>query len=172
MSTTGKEEAKLMGHDLGLAAGPRGISIRPMRTADRLAVIKLDAAVFGQARTAYFERRLAALEHESNSDHQLIFLAAVSNDDEIIGFIMGTLTSGEFGLPHITGVIDSIAVHPRYRRQHIGRLLIETFLNRSAALGARAAYTLVQWDNWELLKVFHALGFSLPSTIPLERRIG
>jgi hypothetical protein len=51
-------------------------------------------------------------------------------------------------------------------------MLIETFLGRSAALGAKAAYTLVQWENWELLKVFHALGFSLPSTIALERQIG
>jgi hypothetical protein len=30
---------------------------------------------------------------------------------------------------------------------------------------------LVNWDNWTLLKVFHALGFTLASTIPLERRI-
>jgi ribosomal protein S18 acetylase RimI-like enzyme len=143
-----------------------------MRPADLSAVIKLDASVFGQARTAYFERRLATLEGEDTSDHQLIFLAAVTEDDEIIGFVMGTLTSGEFGLPHITAIVDSIAVHPSYQRRHIGQLLIETFLGRSAALGARAAYTLVQWENWELLKVFHALGFSLPSTIALERQIG
>jgi ribosomal protein S18 acetylase RimI-like enzyme len=143
-----------------------------MHPADLPAVIRLDASVFGQARTAYFERRLAALEREDTGDNHLIFLVAVTSDDETIGFIMGTLTSGEFGLPHITAIIDSIAVHPSYRRRHIGRLLIETFLNRSASLGARTAYTLVQWENWELLKVFHALGFSLPSTIPLERQIG
>jgi ribosomal protein S18 acetylase RimI-like enzyme len=161
-----------MDHDLRLADSPSGVSVRPMRPADLSAVIRLDASVFGHARTAYFERRLASLEREDTGDHQLIFLTAVTQDDEIIGFIMGTLTSGEFGLVHITAIIDSIAVRPNYRRRHIGQMLIETFLGRSASLGAKAAYTLVQWDNWELLKVFHALGFSLPSTIALERQIG
>jgi ribosomal protein S18 acetylase RimI-like enzyme len=144
-----------------------------MRQEDLPAVIKLDASVFGQARAAYFERRMAALEHEGSGNHQLIFLVASTHDeDEIFGFIMGTLTSGECGLPHITAIIDSIAVHHSFRRRHIGRQLIEAFLSRSAALGAREAYTLVQWENWELLKVFHALGFSVASTIPLERQIG
>lgn len=146
------------------------VSIRPMRPSDRASVIDLDARVWGKTRAAYFERRLAALEHADTS-HHLIFLAA-DYRDEIIGFVMGTLTSGEFGLAQVTAILDSIAVHPRYQRQHLGQQLIEAFLRQGAGLGARAAYTLVPWESWELLKVFHTLGFSLASTIPLERQIG
>lgn len=148
----------------------REVSVRPMRPSDVSVVIELDARILGQARTTYFQRRLAALEH-ADIGHHLIFLVA-DYHDEIIGFIMGTLAFGEFGLAQVTAIIDSLTVHPHYQRQHIGQQLIETFLSRSASLGARAAYTLVQWENWELLKVFHALGFSLASTIPLERQIG
>ena len=145
------------------------VSIRPMLRSDVSVVIALDARVFGKPRTAYFERRLAALEHPETGNH-LIFLVA-DYRDEIIGFIMGTLASGEFGLAQVTTIIDSLAVHPRYQRQHIGQHLIETFLSQSVSLGAKTAYTLVHWENWELLKVFHSLGFSLASTIPLERQI-
>jgi len=141
-----------------------------MRHSDLAAVIELDATVFGKPRAAYFERRLAALEHPDTGNH--LILLVVDSHDDIIGFVMGTLTSGEFGLAQVTAIIDSIAVQPQYQRQHIGRQLIESFLSQSASLGAKAAYTLVQWENWELLKVFHALGFSLASTIPLERQIG
>jgi ribosomal protein S18 acetylase RimI-like enzyme len=141
-----------------------------MQSSDTSAVIELDGRVLGKPRAEYFERRLAALEH-TDTGHHLIFLVADSRD-EILGFVMGTLTSGEFGLAQVTAIIDSIVVHPHYRRQHIGQQLIESFLSQSTRLGAKAAYTLVQWENWELLKVFHALGFALASTIPLERRIG
>lgn len=146
------------------------VFIRPMRPSDRAAVIELDGRVLGKLRPAYFERRLAALEH-ADTGHHLIFLVA-DYRDEMFGFIMGTLASGEFGLAQVTAIIDSIAVHPHYQRQHIGQQLIEAFLSQSVSLGAKAAYTLVQGENWELLKVFHALGFSLASTIPLERQIG
>jgi ribosomal protein S18 acetylase RimI-like enzyme len=144
------------------------VSIRPMRPSDISAVIELDGHVLGKPRTTYFERRLAALEH-ADTGHHLIFLVADCHD-EILGFIMGTLTSGEFGFAQVTAIIDSIAVHPLYQRQHLGQQLIETYLSQSASLGAKAAYTLVQGENWELLKVFHALGFSLATTIPLERQ--
>ncbi|MGO8949251.1 MAG: GNAT family N-acetyltransferase [Ktedonobacterales bacterium] len=147
------------------------VSIRPMRHSDLLLVIELDASVGGgKPRAAYFERRLAAIEH-SDTGNQVIFLVA-SSGSEVVGFIMGTITSGEFGLSQVTAIVDSIAVHPQYRHQNIGRQLIESFLSQSALFGATAAYTLVQWENWELLKVFHALGFALPSTILLERQIG
>jgi ribosomal protein S18 acetylase RimI-like enzyme len=157
-------------HSMSSRSRPE-VSIRPMRHLDVARVTLLDAAVFGGiSRAAYFQRRLAMTDR-SDTGNQLIFLVADS-DEGIIGFVMGTLTSGEFGLVQVTAIIDSIAVHPDYRRQHIGRRLIEAFLSDSAKLGAKSAYTLVQWENWELLKVFHALGFSMPSTIPLERQIG
>jgi ribosomal protein S18 acetylase RimI-like enzyme len=146
------------------------VSIRPMERSDLLAVMELDAHVFGEPRAAFFERRLAALELGDTS-HLLIFLVAVCHD-AILGFVMGTLASGEFGRAQVTAIIDSIVVHSNYRRHHIGQQLIESFLSQSLSLGAKTAYTLVQWENWELLKVFHALGFSLAPTIPLERQIG
>jgi ribosomal protein S18 acetylase RimI-like enzyme len=146
------------------------VLVRPVRHPDISAVTLLDASISaGQPRPAYFEERLAIIER-SDTGQQLIFLVADSRD-RIVGFVLGTLTVGQFGLPQITAVIDFIAVHPEYRRQHIGRRLIEAFLSQSAALGAKTAYTLVQWENWELLRVFHMLGFSMPSTIPLERKI-
>jgi len=146
------------------------VAIRPMRSSDLPVVIELDAQVYRKPRPMYFERRLSALEHSETGDH-LIFLVADYQGDTI-GFIMGSLTSGEFGLADVTAIIDSIAVHPRHQRQHIGQQLIESFLSRGASLGAKAASTLVPWENWELLKVFHALGFSMASTVPLERQIG
>jgi len=146
------------------------ISIRPMLHIDLSIVIELDAHVFGSTRPAYFERRLVALDN-LDAGSRAIFLVAVYRD-QVIGFIMGTLAYGEFGLTQVTAILDSIAVHPSYQHQGVGQKLAEAFMEQSALQGASSVYTLVNWDNWTLLKVFHALGFELAPTIPLERRIG
>jgi predicted N-acetyltransferase YhbS len=148
---------------------PREVSIRAMERADLAVVVELDALVFGDARSAYFERRLAAL-NETDADARMIFLVADCHGT-VIGFVMGTLVYGEFGLTQVTAILDSIAVHPQYQQQGIGRQMVESFIKRGTLQGAAAVYTLVNWDNWTLLKAFHSLGFVLASTIPLERRI-
>ena len=145
------------------------VSIRPMRQTDLSIVVELDAHVFGSSRPAYFERRLVVLD-SADSEMRAIFLVAIYQD-QVIGFVMGTLAYGEFGLTQVTAILDSIAVHPGYQHQGIGQKLAEAFMKQSAKQGASAIYTLVNWDNWTLLKFFHALGFELASTIPLERRI-
>jgi ribosomal protein S18 acetylase RimI-like enzyme len=145
------------------------ITIRAMEQADLAVVVALDALVFGSMREAYFERRLAVL-NARDSGTRAIFLVAEYRDT-VIGFVMGTLAYGEFGLTQVTAILDTIAVHPGYQQQGVGRQLIETFIKQSALQGGAAVYTLVNWDNWALLKVFHSLGFVLASTIPLERRI-
>ncbi len=145
------------------------VSIRPMQHADLAVVVELDAHAFGSARPTYFERRLRVLD-AADAETRAIFLVAVYRD-QIIGFVMGTLAYGEFGLTQVTAILDSIAVHPHYQHQGVGQQLTEAFIKQSAGQGASSVYTLVNWDNWTLLKVFHALGFVLASTIPLERRI-
>lgn len=145
------------------------VFVRAMQRSDLAAVIELDALAFGSARSTYFERRFAALD-SVDADTRTIFMVA-HYDDVVIGFVMGVLAYGEFGLAQVTAIVDSIAVHPRYQRQGIGRQLIKAFIQQSSRLGATTVYTLVNGENWNLLKAFHSLGFSLASTIPLERRI-
>jgi ribosomal protein S18 acetylase RimI-like enzyme len=145
------------------------VTIRPMQLTDLRIVVNLDAHAFGSARPVYFEQRLTVLD-STDAEMRAIFQVAVYRD-QVIGFVMGTLAYGEFGLTQVTAILDSIAVHPDYQHQGVGQQLIEVFIKQSAHKGASAVYTLVNWDNWTLLKIFHALGFTLASTIPLERRI-
>lgn len=145
-------------------------AIRPMRRDDLDAVVQLDARVAGATRRAYFERRLVALDEETAASHTLGLVA--DDGAAVIGFVMGTLTSGEFGFTEITALIDSIAVHPGQRHQRIGRQLVEAFLALCGACGARDVYTLVNWNSWEMLRFFDSVGFSLAPTVPLRKRIG
>lgn len=145
------------------------VIIRAMRQSDLPAIIQLDTQAFDSERPAYYEQRLATFD-PAHPEIPAVFLTA-DYHDTVVGFVMGTLAYGEFGLPQITAFIDSIAVYPGYQRQGIGQRLIETFIEESKRRGAVSVYTLVNWDNWLLLKTFHSLGFSLAKSVPLERRI-
>jgi ribosomal protein S18 acetylase RimI-like enzyme len=144
-------------------------TIRSMRSADRVAIIALDALIRGAARATYFERRLSVIEQASAADRHILLVA--EQDGAIVGFVMGTLAYGEFGLTETAAVLDSIGVHPRAQRRSVGRELVTAFLAAGARGGAERAYTHVDWQNWSLLKFFEELGFQLGTTIPLERRI-
>ena len=149
------------------------VTIRAMRSSDLDAVVELDASVFGEVRRAYFERRLSSLEGSGPAARTIGLVAEMPGAPaKLVGLVMGTLTSGEFGFAQVTALVDSIAVHPSQQRKGIGRQLAAAFLEESAALGARDVYTLVNWNAWDMLKFFDSLGFALASTVPLRRQIG
>lgn len=147
------------------------ITVRNIRPDDLNAVVELDARVFGEPRPAYFERRLAALDWGDPKSQNICLIAEDSGTGTIVGFVMGTLTSGEFGFTEVTALVDSIAVQPSWRRRGIGRQLASDFIAESARRGARDIYTLVNWSSWEMLKFFDSMSFSLAQTVPLCRRI-
>lgn len=153
---------------------PRGAessraTIREMRLDDLDAVVQLDARISGDSRRAYFERRLASLSTDRIDNHTLGLVAEV--DGVIVGFVMGTLTNGEFGFTEVTALVDSIAVHPDQQRRGIGQRLAGAFVAEGAARGVRDVYTLVNWNAWDMLKFFDSIGFSLTQTVPLRLHI-
>jgi predicted N-acetyltransferase YhbS len=149
--------------------GAPRVVIRPLRRADLDAMVNLDASVFGAPRRAYFEHRLASLGQTGPEVHTIGLLAEA--DGAIVGLVMGTLTHGEFGFSQVTALIDSIAVRPEHQKRGVGRQLAAAFLDESAEQGATEAYTLVNWNAWDLLTFFGSLGFALASTVPLRRSI-
>lgn len=146
------------------------VTIRTMRPDDLDAVAQLDARVFGEPRRAYFERRLAALTEYDPASHTLGLVA--EERGAVVGFVMATLTSGEFGFSQMTALMDSIAVHPAQQRHGTGRRLIEALVAESTSRGARDMYTLVNWNSWDMLKFFDSLQFGLAQTILLRRPLG
>lgn len=148
------------------------ITVRTVRAGDLSTLVELDAHIFGEPRHAYFERRLAALDRGDPVSQNICLIAEDGGTGTIVGFVMGTLTSGEFGFTEVTALVDSIAVQPGWRRHGIGRQLTSAFIAESVRRGAREVYTLVNWNSWDMLKFFNALGFCLTQTVPLRQRIG
>ncbi len=139
--------------------------IRVMRGADLDAIVAIDEKASGQNRREYYERKVAVLldrKHTINSS------LVAELDGGIVGFIMGDVYFGEFGIPETSGTIDSLGVDPKYQNRGIASELIDQFITNMRAVGVKKVYTLVNWDDFALEKFFSSHKFVPSKRINLE----
>jgi len=142
------------------------LEIRTLKKEDLGTLIKIDEKVLGESRKDYWEKRLAVM---SNKSSEVSLVAEV--EGQVVGFILGDISGWEFGVPESIGWMDTIGVDPAYQKRGIARALAHELIKNLKAIGVRTVYTLVSWDNWDLLQFFHAMGFTRGDMINLELKI-
>ncbi len=142
--------------------------IRVMRESDLQAIIDIDTKVTGTSRVEYYERKVASMLDKKGS---IATSLVADNDGHVIGFIMGNIYTGEFGIPQTTASLDTIGIDPDYSGQGIGTLLLEEFIRHVGVAGVKNIQTLVDWDDIQLMKFFNRSGFIPSKTLNLEKRI-
>ncbi len=133
---------------------PEDLDIHPL---DELAVdgiAALDEKISGTYSPEVWERRTM---YYIRRDPEGSFVA--ESDGKIVGFMLGEVRSGEFGLERPTGWIEVLGVDPDYRQQAVGRRLAEAMLERFRELGVERVCTLVSESREGLTRFFAALGF-------------
>jgi predicted N-acetyltransferase YhbS len=142
------------------------VKIRGLKTEDLDAIVKIDEKVLGENRKDYWERKLKSMNSKSS---QVSLVAEV--EGEVVGFILGDVSGWEFGVPETIGWIDTIGVEPVYQKKGVATALAHELIKNLKAIGVRTIYTLVSWNDWDLLQFFHAMGFTRGDMINLELRI-
>jgi ribosomal protein S18 acetylase RimI-like enzyme len=142
------------------------VEIRALKAEDLDAIVKIDEMVLGESRKDYWERRLALL---NNKFSQISLVAELHGG--VVGFILGDVSGWEFGVPETIGWMDTIGVDPAYQKRGIATVLARELIKNLKALGVKTIYTLVSWNDWDLLQFFHAMGFTRGDMINLELKI-
>jgi predicted N-acetyltransferase YhbS len=142
------------------------LEIRALKPEDLRAIAEIDEKVLGESRKDYWERRLALM----NSQSSQISLVA-EHQGEVVGFILGDVSGREFGVPETIGWMDTIGVAPAFQKKGVATALAHELIKNLKAIGVRTIYTLVSWDDWDLLQFFHAMGFTRGDMINLELKI-
>jgi ribosomal protein S18 acetylase RimI-like enzyme len=145
------------------------INIRLMKADDFDAVVGIDEKVLKAARPDYYEMRFEKLF--TSRDYLPTSLVAEDKDGAVVGFVMGELFMGEYGIFQEEATLDTIGVDPDYRRKGIGEQLINEFMDHLRDLGVQKIYTLVDWSDSKLIHFFSANQFSPSQTINLERSL-
>jgi ribosomal protein S18 acetylase RimI-like enzyme len=146
----------------------RAIKIRLMQADDFVGVIRIDEKVLKAARPEYYKLKFEELVQ--STDRLPTSLVAEDEDGTVVGFVMGELFIGEYGISH-EATLDTIGVDPDVQHQGIGKQLIKEFMDHLKALGARKIKTLVDSHDTRMMHFFNANQFSPSKTINLERSL-
>lgn len=152
------------------------IKIRSLTERDLDAVVEIDRKILGKTRREYWRRKIGFADIYPRP----ALVAEIG--DKVVGFILGYVSGWEFGVPDTVGWIDTIGVDPDYQNLGIGRTLftnlIENFKRTGKEAkpeakdtpieGVKVVYTLVRWNDWNLLRFFHKMGFKRGDMISLE----
>jgi ribosomal protein S18 acetylase RimI-like enzyme len=145
------------------------IKIRLMKAEDFDAVVEIDGKVLQASRPQYYEMKFEKLF--GSKDYVPASLVAEEEDGTVVGFVMGELYMGEYGIFQEKATLDTIGVDPAHQHRGIGERLINEFLDHLKKLGAQKVQTLVDWNDARLIHFFSANHFSPSKTINLERSL-
>ena len=145
------------------------IKIRLMKTDDFDAVVRIDEKVLKASRPEYYEMKFEKLF--KSKDYLPTSLVAEEEDGTVVGFVMGVLYMGEYGIFQEEATLDTIGVDPYYQHKGIGKQLINEFMDHLKTLGVQKINTLVDWNDSKLIHFFSANQFSPSKSINLERRL-
>jgi ribosomal protein S18 acetylase RimI-like enzyme len=144
------------------------IKIRLMKAEDFDAVVGIDGKVLKTSRPEYYEMKFEKLF--KSKDYLPVSLVA-EEDGNVVGFVMGEIYMGEYGIFQEEATLDTIGVDPDYQHKGIGEQLINEFMDHLRKVGVQKINTLVAWNDSKLIHFFSANQFGPSKTINLERNL-
>lgn len=144
----------------------RAVTVRLMQADDFDAVVEIDRKVLSASRQGYYEMKFDKLI--LSDDCLPTSLVAVDGGGAVIGFVMGELYVGEYGMQE-SATLDTIGVDPDCQQKGIGKKLIGEFFAHLRQMDVRKIITLIDPAQKELLHFFEANKFTPSKAISLER---
>lgn len=144
------------------------IKIRLMQANDFVAVTRIDEKVLKASRPEYYKLKFEDLVQ--STDRLPTSLVAEEEDGTVVGFVMGELFIGQYGISR-EATLDTIGVDPDYQYKGIGKQLLKEFMDHLKALGARKICTLVDSNDSRMMHFFTANQFGPSKTVNLERNL-
>jgi ribosomal protein S18 acetylase RimI-like enzyme len=138
------------------------LEIRPLSELDIGDIVRIDEKVTGRYRPDEWERRITYYIRR-DPDASLV----AEQGGKVIGFMLGEMRSGEFGLDEPTGWVAAMGVDPEAQGSGVGRRLGEAMLAYFRESGATKARTLVDEEMKDVGRFFEALGFKPAPLRPL-----
>ena len=130
------------------------VAIRPVEELDIEDIAAIDEKIGGRYRPDVWEKRVF---YYLRRDPEGSFVATARG--RVVGFMLGEVRSGEFGLEEPTGWVEVLGVDPGFQGRAVGRQLAAAMLGHFRAQGAHRVRTLVDERMPQIEKFFRSLGF-------------
>jgi ribosomal protein S18 acetylase RimI-like enzyme len=141
--------------------------IRTLSELDIGGIVRIDERITGIYRPEVWETRVG---YYLRRDPDASRVADVGN--RVVGFMLGDLRAGEFGLEEPSGWIERFGIDPDYRGRDLGRQLFEAVQGYYQSQGAASIRTLVDEKDTANAGFLKAMGFTPSPLQALELRLG
>ena len=142
------------------------VRIRPVTELDIEAICRIDERITGKYRPEVWEDRVVYFIRRDPDSSQVAEVAG-----KVVGFMLGEVRGGEFGMEEPTGWLEFFGVDPAARERGIGRGLTDALLAGFKKRGAHVARTMVRTQDAEIGKFVAAMGFTPAPVSALEKRL-
>jgi len=140
--------------------------IRPLDELDISAIVRIDERISGAYRPDIWERRVGFYLRRDPGASQVAEV-----DGRVVGFMLGDLRAGEFGLEEPSGWIERFGIDPDHRGHDLGRRMFTAMVDHFRDGGAHTVRTLVDRSDAGLTGFLGALGLTPSPLQALEMRL-
>ncbi len=142
------------------------VRFRPLTELDIESVTRIDERVTGRYRPEAWEQRIGYYIRRDPDSSQVAEL-----DGSVVGFMLGEVRGGEFGLDEPTGWIEFFGVDPKARGKDVGTGLLDALVAHFRERGAQVARTIVADRDREIAGFIEKMGFERAPLTAYERRL-
>ena len=143
-----------------------GTRVRPLDELDISAIVRIDERISGVYRPDIWEQRVGFYLRRDPGASQV-----AETDGKVVGFMLGDLRAGEFGLEEPSGWIERFGIDPDQRGKDLGRLMFAAMVAHFKAGGARTVRTLVDRKDASVAGFLRAVGLTPSPLEALEMRL-
>ena len=143
------------------------LAIRTVDELDIEEIAGIDERIGGRYRPDVWEKRVF---YYLRRDPEGSFVATAGG--KVVGFMLGEVRSGEFGMEEPTGWVEVLGVDPAYQGRSAGRKLAQAMLDHFRERGAQSVRTLVDDTMPQIERFFRSLGFEAAPVKALALDLG
>jgi predicted N-acetyltransferase YhbS len=144
------------------------LEIRLLKPGDVPEMIRIDSHYSGRRRDDYYQEKM---NRHLDTRYQLTLSFAACMNNRLVGFLMGEVSRGTYGLPEDVAAVDTIGIDPDHQKSGIAEELMNEFVSHARSLGVKKIYTLVNWEEVGLFHYFHRMGFQPGLVLYLEKNV-
>lgn len=131
------------------------VRIRPLDELDIGSIVRIDERITGTYRPDIWERRAM---YYLRRDPDASQVAEV--DGRVVGFMLGEVRAGEFGIEEPSGWVERFGLDPDHRGRDLGRQMFDAMRRHFAEKGSTTIRTLADMNDPGVAGFLAALGFT------------
>ena len=143
-----------------------GTRVRSLDELDIGAIVRIDERITGIYRPEVWERRVGYYLRRDPDSSQVAEI-----DGRVVGFMLGDVRAGEFGLEEPGGWIERFGIDPDFRGRDLGKAMFAALTEHFRSRGANTVRTLADPREAGVSGFLAALGFSPAPLQALEIRL-